>query len=613
MAPNDTESSLESAAATATAAMKASEQEKTSNAVLEDENLINNLVESLDKPDDTDASIKAEESLVDPSLSRSPLDQVLLGQKFILLGNSAANENVGHVIEELGGSVVSGENGQGIYLARSASDVNPSINVPVYSFNFVYTAQRDHVLPDLNDFKIRRPPQLPQNLNINIGELAKTGLKENESVESALSMSAEPQKKRSMKFTELEDACILDLIRRNPNLRSTHSFFAKIAQLPVLSGHTGNSIRFRFRKILADKLDYVYQVDPQTNKLILDPVTNEPIKIKDLPSLLKSQYTAEEDYELCKHILHFKENMSQYAKKRKLDGNSIPESVFTELVAKFPRHSAMSWRDRYRKFASKYGLEEYMKYYEDCLAKNITPQPMKNLSSRAKDSKDAKRMKLDDKNDMVPSLDRIEALARVSVERKETEENAAKKEDSPEAKGEKDKRLDDGSASANLFEDANEDEIKALNDDLSKFDALPSIETEGNFSFEELKKEDPEPLKNKSLINVEETCAQIEQIFGSFGSSITTSFELFKVMNEKVGLSMGWLTYWFDCSCGHLNLFMAAILNYIRNDELILSNYPGFWTSEHDRMLKEEDKISDLIKLHGLESVTKRREALYGE
>ncbi|KAH3671614.1 hypothetical protein OGAPHI_000317 [Ogataea philodendri] len=621
MATHGAESSIESASATASAAIKAEQGDKSPHTVLEDEHLINNLVEGLDKTDESTSSIKAPDSLVDPTLSHSPLGQVLLGQKFIILGTSSAASEIQNIIEELGGVVVGEDNTQGIYLAQSVSDVGLSVNVPVYSFDFVYAAQRDRVLPDLNEFKIRRPPQLPQNLDINIGDLAKVGLAKAEddvgstidAAVTSLSMSpASAQKKRSMKFTKAEDEAILDLIRRNPNLRSTHSFFARIAQLPLLSGHTGNSIRFRFRKILSDKLEYVYQVDPQTNKLVLDPQTNEPIKVKDLPNLLKSQYTAEEDYELCKHILHFKENMDQYAKKRKLDGNSIPESVFTELVGKFPRHSAMSWRDRYRKFASKYGLEEYIKYYEECVAKNVSPQPMKNLSSRAKEAKEAKRIKLDEKNDLVPSLDRIEALARVSVERKETEENAAKKEDSPEPKSEKDKRAEDEAASANLFEDANEDEIKALDDDLSKFDALPPLEGENNFLFEELKKEEPEPLKNKSLINVDETCVQIEQIFATFGSTITTSFDLFKVLNEKVGLSMGWLNYWFDCSCGRLDLFMEAILNYIRNDELILNNYAGFWTSDHDKMLREKDQLPELIKLHGSDSVAKRKEALYG-
>ncbi|GMF03770.1 unnamed protein product [[Candida] boidinii] len=119
-----------------------------------------------------------------------------------------------------------------------------------------------------------------------------------------------PQNKKSIKFTSVEDEVILELIRRNPHLRATHSFFTQIATLPSLSGHTGNSVRFRFRKVITPTLDFVYDVDPKTNELKLDPETKEPVKIQELPELIKSQYTAEEDYVLCSKILNFKQSVS---------------------------------------------------------------------------------------------------------------------------------------------------------------------------------------------------------------------------------------------------------------------------------------------------------------
>ncbi|GMG31647.1 unnamed protein product [Ambrosiozyma monospora] len=154
-------------------------------------------------------------------------------------------------------------------------------------------------------------------------------------------MTTSTQKKRSSKFTELEDAAILELVRRNPSLRSTHSFYSKIATLPILSGHTGNSIRFRFRKILAKDLGYVYDIDPKTNQPKVDPETNELVRKHELPSLLKSQYTADEDFLLCTQILDYKKNSQGYTRKRKMDTTSIPESVFMTLVEKNPRHSAI--------------------------------------------------------------------------------------------------------------------------------------------------------------------------------------------------------------------------------------------------------------------------------
>ncbi|GME92049.1 unnamed protein product [[Candida] boidinii] len=290
-----------------------------------------------------------------------------------------------------------------------------------------------------------------------------------------------PQNKKSIKFTSVEDEVILELIRRNPHLRATHSFFTQIATLPSLSGHTGNSVRFRFRKVITPNLDFVYDVDPKTNELKLDPETKEPIKIQELPELIKSQYTAEEDYILCSKILNFKQNASGITpasssklepkesdesieedtekdekigkeepkseetsngdatttesskdsfdaaataaaaaaaastltsalkaaatipsvssvlaaagRKRRSNPNAIPESLFQELKDVNPRHSAMSWRDRYRKFASQYGLDKYVAYYEECLKNGEAPQPMKNLSSRANRSDGSRKRK----------------------------------------------------------------------------------------------------------------------------------------------------------------------------------------------------------------------------
>ncbi|ODV86102.1 hypothetical protein CANARDRAFT_7458 [[Candida] arabinofermentans NRRL YB-2248] len=622
-----------------------------------------------------------ENKLTDPSTT---ISELLKGTKYYIISNTFAKKDITKLIKVLGGEVSDVLSDDSYLLVRSASDIPLDKEVDAYSFNYIYAVHSNKILPDIEEYKLRKPPQLPSHLKINVGDLASSEPDSDKSLSISDEISSKPPtkvsktrnsktnttnahpllppaeylaatpKKRSSKFTPQEDEAILDLIRRNPNLRSTHSFYARIAQLPLLSSHTGNSIRFRFRKILQPRLEYVYQLDPETNEVMINSETGKPIIIKDLPELLKSQYTAEEDYELCKHIRYFKDHSEDFLKKRKGSEN-IPESVFLRLVEKSPRHTAMSWRDRYRKFASRYGIDEYCKYYEDCLAQNIEPVPMKNLSSRSKEATEARASKkskisnnvsksssfiedFDNESDKKSTnLERIEALARVSVERKETLDNetttttttTSVDNEKVALKKVEEGKKDDGSDGANLFADANEEEIKALNENLPELPPLeqeqeqehehePVTEVEAEpvtdaiLSFEELKRDEPEPIKDKSELNIEKTCNEIESIVSNFGSNLTTSFDLFKVISEESGLSLRWLNYWFDCSCGHLTVFMDAILNYIRNDELILKDYSGFWTDEHDMMLKNDDKLNELIELHGFESVQKRKEALFG-
>lgn len=624
------------------------------------------------------------------------LARLLNGRVFSVYGRTEAAKDVRQMVKDLGGEVVSKMKPGVIALVRSASSAVPQEYEDAYSFDLIYYVHSHGVLPDFTTFKIKKPPSLPGNVKINSSVLAmghkdgKPGegpVKPDSSIAGSSQLPPAPianlpehdqegwnnagangvefktPKKRSSKFTPQEDEAIIDLIRRNPYLRSTHSFYAQIARLPMLSNHTGNSIRFRFRKILSKRLKWVYKVDPTTNEIQINPETHYPIKVDHLPGLLKSQYTAQEDYNLCKRVLDYRENPSATS-KRKLDSNSVPEAVFQKMAQEYPRHSAMSWRDRYRKFASVYGLQKYVDYYDKCAADGDTPHPMKNLSSRAGNrrgsgsrrtrasssgSSDRKRRKIvtqptASSTNGISDLGavKIQELARETAEQKQksgiSDAEAAAVNDAATAEAvaaaqvaqmaatkvkseaENDKDNEDNNSisggdhgvgqSANLFEDA--DEMKALNIDFTG-SINPHGSLMGNVTLSSLKKAEPDPIEDRKHANAEEIVKDIEDLFGDFGSNITSSDELFKAIHAKTGFSIAWLNYWFDCSCGMFNVFLDAVQNYLKTGELIMENHPGFWTEKQDRMLHDESKLPLLYKLHGEESVNKRRATVLGQ
>ncbi|KAL6944231.1 hypothetical protein ACO0RG_000961 [Hanseniaspora osmophila] len=259
-------------------------------------------------------------------------------------------------------------------------------------------------------------------------------------------------------FSPEEDELILAYVRKNPKLRNTHSLYHRIAQ--VMKNHTGNSVRYRYRKALAGRLDYVYEVD-ETGALLRDE-NGDFIKTAVLPKQLKSSYKAEEDYILClavkkqfySDIYHvdpdyvdIKEQQESLLSQQKQneepqksnelenpialpDGkdssnnsneqvsrteepaydtaylndildhdqlNNIPSfnnfkignkrgplkrNFFKNFQDVYPAHTESSWRDRFRKFCIPYGLDDYIAYYEGCLAENIEPEPIKNMTTK---------------------------------------------------------------------------------------------------------------------------------------------------------------------------------------------------------------------------------------
>ena len=89
------------------------------------------------------------------------------------------------------------------------------------------------------------------------------------------------------RFTIEQDEFILEHIRRKPRFRQSQKFYAQLALLEPLRGHTGNSIRSRFRKHLESRLNYIYKTDDQ-DQLIRDEAGNLiKIGLDEMPGTLK--------------------------------------------------------------------------------------------------------------------------------------------------------------------------------------------------------------------------------------------------------------------------------------------------------------------------------------
>ncbi|TID23940.1 hypothetical protein CANINC_003101 [Pichia inconspicua] len=649
------------------------------------------------------AVINSLENMTANELNTSSLSKKLSGKSFFLPIESEENENIQSLIRTCGGNLAS-ELSQDVYILVPSKEKVISANEPQYLYQLVYDVYMKKSVPNFEKYKVNLDKvdlKDSNNLDINVGafpihndDVNDTDTSINEASKGALRKSSTPTpKRRSKKFTKEEDDFILDLVRRNPHLRSTHTFFARISQLAPLSEHTGNSIRYRYRKILAPTLSYVYKIDPATGKPEIDPDTNEPLKVEEIPSLIKAQYIAEEDYLLCRHILSFKSGEMVLLGKKKQELSQIPEAVFQELNKLNPRHSAYSWRDRYRKFAAKFGLRRYVSYYEDCIRKNVTPEPMKNMSSRA-DRKDykvdvfendrrketavtdsqkrageqidaemkkikiakstptiiepvvsmASDQKTSDDIYVDPALEKestaVGTLTNASVEQTNIMEPKRAKNAKISAKG-----VSKGgftNSGANLFAEATEDEIKqydiALDDteidclngtkkkisvgDVNESDVVTDSHVANNdvelinvkaddglMDFRQLLDIDPEPLKHRDEIDLEVMTSNIQDCFRKFGDG-NTPYELFKDISDQTGISMLWLNYWFDCSCGMLGTFIQAIIHYLRTGELVMNNVSGFWTEKDDELLKLDPNNERLLELHGKDSVTKRKAVL---
>lgn len=220
-------------------------------------------------------------------------------------------------------------------------------------------------------------------------------------------------------FSEDEDQFILDVVRKNPTRRSTHTLYEEISRF--MPNHTGNSIRHRYRGYLSKRLDFVYQVD-KSGKLVRDEQGNL-IKTDILPPSLKRKFTADEDYGLAiaikkqfyrdtfqvdpesgSSLISNQETAVDIAKRNiTLDPHHVPgnepsfkefrvygrrgpvaREFFKTYAESVPTHTESAWRDRFRKFLLVFGIDAYIDYYEECKTIGKEPEPLKNMTVRRK-------------------------------------------------------------------------------------------------------------------------------------------------------------------------------------------------------------------------------------
>lgn len=236
-------------------------------------------------------------------------------------------------------------------------------------------------------------------------ELDEQDVRTAKAMAQAMNKKAKGPPKSTTKFTQEADTYILEQVRLKPRFRTSHKFFEELAQHDLLKGHTGNSVRSRYRAHLEHKLQYVYKTD-EYDRLILDEEGNRQVVPVSLAKTMKNRFTAEDDYTLCEsiinHVLSTQDRETLQTaedKTTRLPDGVLNEANFSVLISFFDEfarqntsHSSLSWRDRYRKFARVYGLQRFRNYYREALKTKEGPQPMKNLTSR--ESKSEKKAQL---------------------------------------------------------------------------------------------------------------------------------------------------------------------------------------------------------------------------
>ena len=176
------------------------------------------------------------------------------------------------------------------------------------------------------------------------------------------------------RFTIEQDEFILEQVRRKPRFRQSQKFYRKLAELEPLRGHTGNSIRSRFRKHLESRLNYIYKTNDM-DELIYDEAGNLiKIGLDQMPGTLKNKFIPQDDYILCCYALKYMETTNT-------DSSALPYSFYDSMYRKCPKHTLHSWRDRFRKFIrDKTDLVEYKEYYENCEKVGMTPRCLTRIA-----------------------------------------------------------------------------------------------------------------------------------------------------------------------------------------------------------------------------------------
>lgn len=274
-----------------------------------------------------------------------------------------------------------------------------------FKLSFIDDSIKNNGVCDLSNYKYQIPEVYDpssistQNKIIKINsESDGIGQNDTAAFSNVISRSVRPPPMRtSRRFNDMKDEYILKQIRLNPRLRNSHKFFDGLATHDVLKGHTGNSIRSRYRNHLESRLAYVYKTDEDGVLIKSADGKNIRESLENLPKTLKNRFTALEDFNLCTELIEYSrqkyyEDLESGAVEKDEDGKpkpfdlyqefTAPVSFFTMMAKTYPSHSYHSWRDRYRKFVRQYGAQKYIDDYNRSIQNGETPEQMKNFTGK---------------------------------------------------------------------------------------------------------------------------------------------------------------------------------------------------------------------------------------
>ncbi|CCH42665.1 DNA-binding protein RAP1 [Wickerhamomyces ciferrii] len=388
-------------------------------------------------------------------------------------------------------------------------------------------------------------------------------------------------------FTKEEDEIILDEVRRNPNRRSTHVLFKEIAE--KIGRHTGNSVRYRYRTYLVNQLDYVYQTDEKGN-LILDD-QGQPIIADKLPITLKTKFTADDDYLLCTLV---RQNLQdklgdEYEPNPK---NVILPGKFLEALAEnHTNHTKSAWRDRYRKFAIPYGIDNYIEYYDNEIQQGRVPDNIRNFTGKHlfKSSKKYKNGELDD-NEVGERL---------------SEHNDQQNRRRP-TKKRKTNEIQTTQDSNNLFANGGQDDLNNYdpeNGDFANSHTAAAVAAANRLN----NPPNPEDFLTSDLVTAKffefqpliSAVEKIEEIVNR-AYEINDAEQLITAFYEEAGIQKKFGAYIITCVCGDLILIPKYIEMLLKTGENPPRDIHGIWTSRDDAYLKSEipERIEYIRRLH---------------
>ncbi|CAI4049561.1 hypothetical protein SKDZ_14G1110 [Saccharomyces kudriavzevii ZP591] len=449
-------------------------------------------------------------------------------------------------------------------------------------------------------------------------------------------------------FTDEEDEFILDVVRKNPTRRTTHTLYDEISH--YVPNHTGNSIRHRFRVYLSKRLEYVYEVD-KFGKLVRDDDGNL-IKTKVLPPSIKRKFSADEDYTLAiavkkqfyrdlfqidpdtgRSLITDEDTPTAIARRNMtMDPNHVPgnepnfaayrtqsrrgpiaREFFKHFAEEHPTHTENAWRDRFRKFLLAYGIDDYISYYEAEKAQNREPEPMKNLTNRPK-------------RPGVPTPGNYNSAA------KRARTYGSQRNAQPTANAASANAAAAAAAAASnsyaipeneLLDEDTMNFISSLKNDLSNIsNSLPfeypheiAEAIRSDFSNEDIYDNiDPDTISFPPKIA---TTDLFLPLFFHFGSTrqfmdklhdvISGDYEpsqaekLVQDLCDETGIRKNFSTSILTCLSGDLMVFPRYFLNMFKDSVNPPPNVPGIWTREDDESLKDNDQeqIRKLVKKHG--------------